>query len=162
MEASIAPSAPPAPIIVWISSMNKITLPAAFTSSSTFLILSSNSPLYFEPATIDDKSSETILLSFNVDGTFPLYISCARPSTMADFPTPGSPTRQGLFFVLLLSICITLSISLSLPTMGSNLLSAAIFVKSLLYLSNVGVALLPSPDDEPLLPPSPSIVIISS
>ena len=71
LDASIAPSAPPAPIIVWISSMKSTTLPAALTSSITFLILSSNSPLYFEPAIIEERSSETILLSLSVEGTLP-------------------------------------------------------------------------------------------
>ena len=37
LAASIAPSAAPAPTIVWISSINKITSPAFFTSSSAFL-----------------------------------------------------------------------------------------------------------------------------
>ncbi|KAI5589468.1 hypothetical protein BDE02_05G165200 [Populus trichocarpa] len=45
----------------------------------------------------------------------------ARPSTMTVFPTPGSPTRQGLFFLLLQSICVTRSICFRLPTTWSSL-----------------------------------------
>jgi len=47
-------------------------------------------------------------------------ILSASPSAIADFPTPGSPIRTGLFFFLLARICETLSISSSLPTIGSN------------------------------------------
>jgi hypothetical protein len=36
-----------------------------------------------------------------VSGTSPLEIRCASPSAIAVFPTPGSPIRQGLFFVRL-------------------------------------------------------------
>ena len=37
------------------------------------------------------------------------------PSTIAVFPTPGSPTKRGLFFKRLDNICIVLSISKFLP-----------------------------------------------
>ena len=128
--ASIAPSAAPAPTIVCISSINKITSPTFFTSSKAFLILSSKSPLYLAPATILEISIVTTLLSFNISGTSPTTIFCANPSTTAVLPTPGSPIKHGLFFVLLDKICITLSISSFLPTIGSNLPSSAFFVKS--------------------------------
>ena len=128
--ASIAPSAAPAPTIVWISSINKITSPAFFTSSKAFFILSSKSPLYFAPATIPEISILTTLLSFKVSGTSPAIIFWANPSTTAVLPTPGSPIKQGLFLVLLDNIWITLSISSFLPTIGSNLPSWAFFVKS--------------------------------
>ena len=39
MEASIFPSEPPAPMIVWISSMNRMMLPDRITSLMTRLIL---------------------------------------------------------------------------------------------------------------------------
>ncbi len=39
---------------------------------------------------------------------------CARPSAIAVLPTPGSPIRQGFVFCLLLSICITRSVSMLL------------------------------------------------
>ena len=56
-----------------------------------------------------------------VSGTFPSAMRWARPSATAVLPTPGSPIRHGLFFVLLPRICVTLSISALRPTTGSNL-----------------------------------------
>ncbi len=67
----------------------------------------------------------------------------ARPSATAVLPTPGSPIRTGLFFVRLARICITRSISLSLPTTGSNLSSCAAKVKSLPNSSRLGVLVFP-------------------
>ena len=78
--------------------------PALSTSSKIFLSLSSNSPLYFEPATVPDKSRLITLFPTIVLGTIPSTILWAIASTIAVFPTPGSPTRHGLFFVLLLNI----------------------------------------------------------
>ena len=141
MAASIAPSAAPAPTIVWISSMNNITSPAFFTSFKAFLILSSKSPLYLAPATIPDISSVTTLLSFKFSGTSPSIIFSASPSTTAVLPTPGSPIKHGLFFVLLDRICIILSISFLLPITGSSFPSDACFVKSTPNWFNVGVEL---------------------
>ena len=54
---------------------------------------------------------------------------CARPSTTAVLPTPGSPTSTGLFFVRRERICITRSISVWRPTTGSSLDSAASLVR---------------------------------
>ena len=104
LAASTAPSAAPAPTIVCISSINKMQSGSFFNSSITFLSLSSNSPLYFVPATNDPISSVTNLLPNNVLGTCPEDIRCASPSTIAVLPTPGSPISTGLFFVLLLKI----------------------------------------------------------
>mmetsp|Transcript_13892 Transcript_13892/g.26688 ORF Transcript_13892/g.26688 Transcript_13892/m.26688 type:complete len:207 (-) Transcript_13892:590-1210(-) len=47
-------------------------------------------------------------------------MQCASPSAIAVFPTPGSPKRMGLFFLLLARICMTRMISLSRPMTGSN------------------------------------------
>jgi hypothetical protein len=58
---------------------------------------------------------------------------------MADLPTPGSPINNGLFFFRLERIWETLSISFSLPTIGSNLSSSANLVKSRPKLSKTGV-----------------------
>ena len=52
-------------------------------------------------------------------GTSFSIILKANPSTIAVFPTPGSPTKIGLFFLLLLKICISLSTSPDLPIKGS-------------------------------------------
>src|SRR3712207_8269546 len=43
-------------------------LPILYISSITFFTLSSNSPLYLEPATIEDMSKVTTLLFFNISG----------------------------------------------------------------------------------------------
>ena len=124
-EASKLPIAPPAPTIVWISSMNKIISGFFSNSFITAFILSSNCPLYFVPATTLAKSREITLLLYKILETFLSLILIARPSAMADFPTPGSPINKGLFFFLLLKIWETLSISFNLPTTGSNLPSLA-------------------------------------
>ncbi len=137
----MAPSAPPAPIMVCISSKNSITLPLSCTSQMTFLILSSNSPRYLEPATIPDRSRVRSLLFWTVKGTSPATMRRASPSTTAVFPTPGSPIRQGLFLVLRLKISITRLISLSLPITGSSPPDAARAVKSLLYCSRAEACL---------------------
>ncbi len=111
-EALTAPSAPPAPTTVCNSSIKVIIFPSFFfISSRSFFILSSNSPLYFVPATSPPISRAMSLLFFNTSGTFPDTILCAIPSTIAVLPTPGSPIRTGLFFVLLERILNTLPIS---------------------------------------------------
>mmetsp|Transcript_31311 Transcript_31311/g.73250 ORF Transcript_31311/g.73250 Transcript_31311/m.73250 type:complete len:614 (-) Transcript_31311:1067-2908(-) len=100
LDASIDPSVAPAPTTVCISSMNIIICPSAsVTSLITALSLSSNSPLYFAPATNAPMSSENSFLPSRLDGTSPLAIRCASPSAMAVLPTPGSPMSTGLFFV---------------------------------------------------------------
>ena len=131
LAASVEPSAEPAPIIVWSSSINRITLLVFFTSSMIPLILSSKSPLYFAPAIIELRSRAIILLSFRISGTSPLAIFRARPSATAVLPTPGSPIRTGLFFVLRQRICTTLWISSVLPITGSISPFLAASVKSL-------------------------------
>ena len=104
-EASSVPLlVAPAPTIVCISSMNKMGFFSSITSFITFFNLFSKSPLYFVPATRDPISSEKILVFFNLSGISLLAIFNASPSTMAVLPTPGSPTRIGLFFFLLHNI----------------------------------------------------------
>ena len=139
LEASIAPSAPPAPIIVWISSINTMIFLFFIISSIVLFNRSSNSPLYFAPAIIDVKSNATTLFSRSTSGISPLTIFCARPSTTAVFPTPGSPIKHGLFFILLHNISNNLWFSFSLPITGSNIPSRANSVRSLPYLSSIGV-----------------------
>ena len=69
LPASIAPSAAPAPTIVCSSSMNTMIWPSASAISlSTALSRSSNSPRYFEPATIALRSSATSRRSFEALG----------------------------------------------------------------------------------------------
>ena len=139
LEASREPDAPPAPTIVWISSIKMMTFGLAFSSSRIALILSSNWPLYLVPATREPRSRVSTLLLSNVLETFLCTIFRASPSAIADLPTPGSPIRTGLFFFLLDRIWDTLSISSSLPIIGSSWPFEAISVKSLEYESRTGV-----------------------
>ena len=97
LDASIAPSALPAPISVCISSMNRMMLPSAdVTSCSTAFSRSSNSPRYLAPAISEPRSSTSSFLSLRLSGTSPLRIRNARPSTIAVLPTPGSPISTGI------------------------------------------------------------------
>ena len=75
------------------------------------LTLDSNSPLKPVPANTLDIFNENIILSFRKSTTSPWAIFRASPSTTADLPTPGSPIRIGLFFILLVRISDNLSTS---------------------------------------------------
>ena len=102
LDASIAPSARPAPTSVCISSMNRITFPSAVSISfRTAFSRSSNSPRNFAPATSAPRSSDRTRLSLSASGTSPRTMRNANPSTIAVLPTPGSPISTGLFFVRL-------------------------------------------------------------
>ena len=98
LEASMAPSAPPAPTRVCSSSMKRMTFLALRTSFITALMRSSNWPRYLVPATIMARSSTTMRRWARISGMSLLTIFWARPSTMAVLPTPASPSRTGLFF----------------------------------------------------------------
>ena len=138
LEASIAPSAAPAPTSVCISSMKVMILPsAALISSRVAFRRSSNSPRYLAPATIAPRSRATIRLFFRPSGTSPSRIRSASPSAMAVLPTPGSPMRTGLFLVRRLRIWIIRRISPSRPITGSSLPSAASATRSRPYCSRV-------------------------
>ena len=141
LAASIEPAALPAPTMVCISSINKIISLFLANSLSTPFILSSNSPRYFVPATNDAISRDTTRFPNNIRETLRCMMRKARPSTIADLPTPGSPISTGLFFLRRLSICARRSISTSRPTTGSSLFSSAARVISLPNLSNIGVSL---------------------
>ena len=131
LEASIAPSALPAPTRVCNSSMKRMISPAAAViSDKTAFSRSSNSPRYLEPATIAPRSSANRRLSFKPSGTSPLTMRNARPSTIAVLPTPGSPISTGLFLVRRDSTCIVRRISSSRPITGSSLPSRATAVRS--------------------------------
>ena len=133
-DASIEPSARPAPIRLCSSSMNRTTWPcAASISFSTAFSRSSNSPRYFEPATIAPRSSDSSCLPFSASGTSPLTMRSARPSTMAVLPTPGSPISTGLFLVRRASTWMVRRISSSRPITGSSLPSRASAVMSRAY-----------------------------
>ena len=135
--ASIAPSAAPAPTRVCNSSMNKMISP--FDSSisfSTAFNRSSNSPRNFAPAIIAPRSSAHTRLPRRISGTSPMKMRRASPSTIAVFPTPGSPISTGLFFVRRASTCTTRRISSSLPITGSSLPRRASSVRSFAYFSS--------------------------
>ena len=139
LAASTAPSAAPAPTRVWISSITTIIALSFWASSTIRFNLSSNSPLYFVPARIEPRSKDIIKLPSKKSGTFSVKINCARPSATAVLPTPGSPIRTGLFFVLRAKTAITSSISFCRPITGSRLPSIASFVIFSANSSNVGV-----------------------
>ena len=132
--ASMAPSAPPAPIMVCISSTNKSTLPSERSISFIMALRrSSNSPRYLVPAISAPKSSDTTSLSRKESGTSPEAMRDAKPSAIAVLPTPASPMSIGLFLVRRLKICITRFISSSRPMTGSSLFCAAIWVSERVY-----------------------------
>ena len=98
-EASMAPSAAPAPISVCSSSRNRMTFSDCRISFITDFSRSSNWPRYLVPATRAPRSSWRSRLPISTSGTSWLMIFWARPSTIAVLPTPGSPIRTGLFLV---------------------------------------------------------------
>ena len=70
-----------------------------FDLFSTAFSRSSNSPRYLAPAISAPISSDRRRLVLEPSGTSPRTMRCARPSTMAVLPTPGSPISTGLFLV---------------------------------------------------------------
>ena len=134
LPASCEPSVLPAPTIVWISSMKRMMRPfAARISFKTALSRSSNWPRYCAPAMSAVMSSEKTVRSFSPSGTSPRTMRCASPSTMAVLPTPGSPMRTGLFFVLRERMRMTSRISVSRPMTGSSLPARASSTRSVPY-----------------------------
>ena len=94
---------------------------------------SSKSPRYLVPASRAGISRETIRLSRSSAGAWPRLTQRARPSATAVLPTPGSPTRTGLFLLRRERIWMARRISLPRPTTGSIRPAAAISVRSRLY-----------------------------
>ena len=139
LAASIEPGVDPAPTSVWISSMKMITSGFCSISLTSALMRSSNWPRYFVPATMAAMSRFIILLLNRTGDVRWAHISCANPSTMALFPTPGSPINTGLFFLRRQRISVTRCISRSRPTTGSSFPSEAAFVRSVPKLSSTGV-----------------------
>ena len=135
--ASMEPSAEPAPMTVWISSMKRMSSSEPSSSWTTFFMRSSNSPRYLEPATREAKSRVQTCLPRRMSGTLPEAMSWASPSTMAVLPTPGSPRMSGLFFWRRARTCMTRSISRSRPMTGSSLPSAATLVRLRPYCSSM-------------------------
>ena len=123
--------------MVWSSSTKRITRPSSREISfNTDLRRSSKSPRYLAPASSAPRSSESRRLFFSPSGTSPFTMRCARPSTMAVLPTPGSPISTGLFLVRRCSTWMVRRISSSRPITGSSLPDAARSVRSTVYFSN--------------------------
>src|SRR6266705_951488 len=141
LAASREPSAEPAPTRVCSSSIK--TMEFWFSINSFMMVLrrSSNWPRYLVPATMRERSRERMRLSARNEGTSPSEMRCARPSTMAVLPTPGSPIRTGLFFVRRQRIWMTRSTSFSRPTRGSSAPSEAAWVRSRLNSASKEVSL---------------------
>jgi len=117
--------------------MNSTMRPwSLWISLSTALSRSSNSPRNLLPAISAPRSSATTRLSLRLSGTSPETMRCASPSTIAVFPTPGSPISTGLFLVRRESTWTTRRISSSRPITGSSLPARAIAVRSRLYFAS--------------------------
>ena len=134
-EASIAPSALPAPTSVCISSMNRMMPPSADGD----LVAARPSAA---PRTRRDISrrrsaspcrARAAACPCRLSGTSPLTMRSARPSTMAVLPTPGSPISTGLFLVRRDRTWMVRRISSSRPMTGSSLPSRAASVRSRAY-----------------------------
>ena len=81
-------------------------------------------------------SSTSTRLPFRLSGTSPLTMRCARPSTIAVLPTPGSPISTGLFLVRRCRIWMQRRISSSRPMTGSSLPLRARSVRSRVYFAS--------------------------
>ena len=131
LAASFWPAAPPAPIRVCASSMNRMIGTGDFlTSSMTDLSRFSNSPFTPAPACNSPRSSAFTATFFSGGGTSPSAIRRAIPSTTAVLPTPASPVRIGLFCRRRMRMSIIRRISGSRPITGSILPAFAWAVRS--------------------------------
>ena len=143
LAASPVPAAPPAPISIWISSINKtMGIGLDSTSSITDLSRASNSPLTLAPALSKPMSNKISCTPFRFGGTSPAAKRNANASTSAVLPTPASPVRIGLFWRRRIKISIICLISASLPVTGSISPFRAFSVKLLPYLAKALSALL--------------------
>ena len=131
LAASPVPAAPPAPINVWASSMNRmIGTGLASTSSMTWRSRFSNSPLTLAPACNNPMSSERSVTLASEGGTSPSTMRRAKPSATAVLPTPASPVRIGLFWRRRNRMSMTWRISASRPTILSISPDRAFAVRS--------------------------------
>jgi len=127
--SSVPPDAAPAPISVWISSMNRMACGRSFSSLRTVFRRCSKSPRYLVPASNAPMSSEYTCASARISGTSPRVMRQASPSAIAVLPTPASPTSSGLFLRRRHSTCTTRSTSDSRPISGSMRPSFAIWFR---------------------------------
>ncbi|CFP63825.1 Uncharacterised protein [Bordetella pertussis] len=134
--SSVPPEAEPAPIRVWISSMNRIASGLPRICLSTPLRRCSKSPRYLVPASKAPMSSAKTCAVCSTSGTSPRVMRQARPSAMAVLPTPASPTSSGLFLRRRHNTWMTRSTSCSRPIRGSMRPASAAAFRSLAYWSS--------------------------
>mmetsp|Transcript_466 Transcript_466/g.1771 ORF Transcript_466/g.1771 Transcript_466/m.1771 type:complete len:326 (-) Transcript_466:67-1044(-) len=136
LEMSMPPPPPPprpmapAPTSVWISSIMRMRSSSPTTSSSSLVTRFSSSPRSLAPAMSRPMSSETMRLSTRKSGHLPETMRTARPAPIAVLPTPGSPSRMGLFLRRRARISTQRATSLSRPITGSILPLRASSVRS--------------------------------
>ena len=139
-KSKLLPPVAPAPFIVCASSINSIQF---FFDSSAAIIsfsFSSNSPLYFDPASkLPISNPHTSNFSKNF-GTVLSLILIASPSAIAVLPTPGSPTISTLLLKRFANTVIISSNSASRPITGSNLSSFASLLTFIQCSSSISLA----------------------
>ncbi|MNL00087.1 hypothetical protein D3C87_1205060 [compost metagenome] len=141
LAASAPPALLPAPINVWASSINsRIGVGDCCTASITCFSRCSNSPLTPAPACNSPRSSVSKLVLAMIAGTSPSAMRSASPSTSAVFPTPGSPTRMGLFLRRRARMSIICRISTSRPKTGSICPARALAVMSIVKRPSTGLS----------------------
>src|SRR6185436_17568948 len=116
--SSVPPEAAPAPITVWISSMNRIAFGLSTNCFSTALRRCSKSPRYLVPASSAPMSSAYTVDLVSRSGTLPSTMRRARRSAMAVLPTPASPTSSGLFLRRRLSVLVRVLALVGLRRLG--------------------------------------------
>ena len=134
--SSVPPEAAPAPMRVWISSMNKTAWGLLCKALITPFKRCSKSPRYLVPASNAPMSSEYTMASLKMSGTSFWVMRQAKPSAMAVLPTPASPTKSGLFLRRRHRIWMVRSTSNSRPMSGSILPSLAIWLRFWVYCSS--------------------------
>ena len=130
----------PAPRMVCASSINNTQFFLVSSAVITSLSFSSNSPRYFEPANKLPISNDHTSWFFRNSGTVLAAMRCARPSTMAVLPTPGSPTMSTLALKRRASTVTISSTSESRPITGSRLSFWAMAVRFTQCSSKISVA----------------------
>ena len=120
LAASPVPAAPPAPMRVWASSINRrMGRGESLTAWITRFRRSSNAPFTLAPAWSRARSSARRSVSRSASGTSPSTMRRASPSTTAVLPTPASPTNIALFFRRRRRTSVIWRISRSRPKTGS-------------------------------------------
>ena len=143
LEASIAPSAAPAPTSVCSSSMKRMTSPWRLAH-----LLHDALHALFELAAVLGAGDQGRQVQRDDALVLQEVRDVARddalgqPSAMAVLPTPGSPSRHGLFLMRREMIWMTRSISLARPMTGSSFSLRASSVRSRPNSSRVGVRVL--------------------